>query len=284
MAARAPARAPTRPAEVVTLLRQLGVAPSRALGQSFLIDPFVADAEAALVGTRPGEPIIEIGGGLGILTEALLRRGLGPLTVVEKDPRLARHLERTFGDSIAVLHGDALEVPLPECRAVAGNLPFSVGTPVLERLWSLRVPRIVALLQKEVADRMAAAPGSKVYGRLSIWSALYGSVELFQPVPSRSFHPPPEVEGRLLVHTARSGPLPVGSTADLERVLHALFTQRRKQLRNLLPRLLPQGADPAAIARDAGWPEGWARARPETLPPEAFFRLAERLAASPLPR
>lgn len=279
-----PPRAPSRPADVDAALRRLGVAPSRALGQSFLVDAFVADAEAALVGTKKGEPVVEVGGGLGILTEALLRRGLGPLTVVEKDPRLARHLERTFGGEITVLRGDALEVELPRCRAVVGNLPFSVGTPVLERLWELRVPRIVALLQREVAERLAAAPGSKAYGRLSIWAALYGTVELFQPVPSLAFYPPPAVEGRVVVHTGREGPLPVASVAELERVLQALFSQRRKQLGNLLPRLVPGGADLAAVAQEAGWPTGWERARPETLPPEAFFRLAERLSATRRPR
>ena len=279
-----PNRAPSRPAEVVATLRRLGVTPSRGLGQSFLVDPFIADAEAALVGTRPGEPILEIGGGLGVLTEALLRRGLGPLTVVEKDRRLAGHLVATFGDDIVVVHGDALEVPLPEVKAAAGNLPFSVGTPILERLWSLRVPRIVALLQKEVAERLAAGPGSKVYGRLSIWGALYGSVELFRLVPSASFHPPPAVDGRIIVHEARVGSLPVPSVPRFEAILHALFSARRKQLGNLLPRVTRPGTTIEDLARRAGWPEDWAVRRPETLPPEAFFRLAQALEGAPLAR
>jgi len=279
-----PPRAPSRPAEVVATLRRLGVTPSRGLGQSFLVVPFIADAEAALVGTRPGEPILEIGGGLGVLTEALLRRGLGPLTVVEKDRRLAQHLASTFGDAIEVVRGDALEVPLPEVRAVAGNLPFSVGTPILERLWSLRVPRIVALLQKEVADRLAAGPGSKVYGRLSIWGALYGSVELFRVVPSAAFHPPPAVDGRLVVHEARAGALPVPSVPRFEAILHALFSARRKQLGNLLPRVVPPGARAEDVALRAGWPDDWAVRRPETLPPESFFRLAAALGEPPFAR
>ena len=278
-AAPAPEGVPRSPAEVAAALRSLGVVPSRSLGQSFLTDAFAADAEAALVGTASGEPVLEIGGGLGLLTEALLRRGLGPLTVIEKDGRLARHLLRTFPGAISVIRGDALEAPLPRVEAAVGNLPFSVATPILERLWALRVPRIVALLQREVAERLAASPGSKSYGRLTIVGALYGSVELFRVIPSPAFFPPPAVDGRLVVHTARAGALPIPSLPELERVLHALFSSRRKQLGNLLPRLLASGRSPEAIARDSGWPPDWARRRPETLPPEAFFRLSQVLAS-----
>ncbi len=272
-------RAPTRPAEVEAALERLGLRPARAMGQSFLVDAFVADAEAALVGTRPGEPVLEVGGGLGVLTEALLRRGTSPLFVIEKDRRLARHLRATFGGEIEVLEGDALELPLPEVVAAVGNLPFSVGTPILERLWEKRVPKVVALLQAEVAERLAAGPGSRAYGRLSVWAALYGDVELYRPVPSLSFYPPPAVSGRVVVHTARPGPLPVPGPAALERVLHALFSSRRKMLGNLLGRIVPAGGDPEAIARAAAWPADWARLRPERLPPTAFFRLATVLSS-----
>lgn len=279
-----PGRAPSGAAEVAQLLGRLGVAPSKGMGQSFLTDPFVADAEAAIVGTPAGAPVLEIGGGLGLLTEALLRRGIGPLTVIEKDRRLARHLRSTFGSAITVVEGDALTVPWPTVAACVGNLPFSVGTAILERAWSERVPRLVAMVQREVADRIAAAPGSRVYGRLTIWAALYGKVELFRSVPSRAFHPPPAVEGRILLHRRREGPLPVPEITGLERVLQALFTARRKQLGNLLPRLLDSGRDPVAVAAEAGWPADWAQRRPETLPPEAFFRLATALAMRPAAR
>jgi len=267
-------RAPHRPAEIDAALRAVGVVPSKRLGQSFLVNPFVADAEAALVGAAPGEPVLELGGGLGILTEALLRRRFGPVLVVERDRRLATHLRNSFGPRIRVLEGDALAMDLPATRVVVGNLPFSVATPILERLWSRRTPRIVALLQREVAERLAAGPGSKVYGRLSIVAALYGTVELFQPVPAREFHPTPEVEGRMVVLEARPGPLPVPSLTAFEAVLHGLFSARRKQLGNLLPRVAPTGADLDALALRAEWPDGWRRLRPEDLPPEAFFRLS----------
>jgi 16S rRNA (adenine1518-N6/adenine1519-N6)-dimethyltransferase len=274
-----PGRVPHRLAEVAATLDRLGVLPRKVRGQSFLLDGFLADAEAALVGTTPAGRVVEIGGGLGILTEALLRRGIAPLTVIEQEPAFAAFLGRTFGARIEIVCADALTTPLPPARAVVGNLPFSVATPILERLWDAKVPRVVALLQREVAERLAAGPGSRTYGRLSILAALHGSVELFQSVPSSAFFPAPAVEGRLVVFTHREGPLPVRSVARLEVLLHALFSARRKQLGNLLPRLVPDRAVAESVAQQALWPEGWARMRPEELAPEAFFRLADVLEA-----
>jgi 16S rRNA (adenine1518-N6/adenine1519-N6)-dimethyltransferase len=268
---------PERPEEIRRTLTALGVRPSKSWGQSFLTDPFVADAEAALVELPPGRPVLEIGGGLGILTAALLRRGLGPLTVIERDPRLAAFLRSTFGERVRVVGGDALEVDLPPADCVVGNLPYSVATPILVRLFERRAPRIVFLIQREVAERLAAAPGSKRYGRLTLLAKLYGEVELYRTVAASSFSPEPEVQSRLGVHIARQGRLPVSSVPTFERVVRALFSSRRKQLGNLLPRLAGPPRDADALAREAGWPTEWATLRPEDLPPEAFFALTRCL-------
>ena len=268
---------PERPEEVRRTLAALGVRPRKAWGQSFLVDPFVADAEAALLDLPTGRPVLEIGGGLGMLTAALLRRGLGPLTVVERDPRLAGFLRTTFGDRTEVRLADALTAELPAVDGIVGNLPYSVATPILVRLWEARVPRVVFLVQREVAERLAAAPGSKQYGRLTLLGRLYGDVELFRPVAATAFYPPPEVESRLGVHVARAGDLPVRSPATFERVVRTLFSSRRKQLGNLLPRLASPRRDAAALARSAEWPRGWERLRPEQLPPEAFYALTRCL-------
>jgi 16S rRNA (adenine1518-N6/adenine1519-N6)-dimethyltransferase len=269
---------PERPDEVRAALDALGVRPSKEWGQSFLTDPFVADAEAALVELPPGRPVVEIGGGLGVLTAALLRRRMGPLTVVERDRRLARFLATTFGDRVRVVTGDALTVPLPPAEAVVGNLPYSVATPILLRLFAARVPRVVALVQREVAERLAAGPGSKTYGRLSIVARLYGTVELFRTVGPEAFTPQPEVASRIVVHVARSGPLPVPAVPAFEEVLRRLFSSRRKQLSNLLPRVVPEHGDVNELARRADWPIDWAHRRPEELPPEAYFALAGAIA------
>ncbi len=272
-----PPAVPERPAQVRATLEGLGVVPSKRWGQSFLTDPFVADAEAALIGPDGERGILEIGGGLGILTAAILRRHSGPVTVVERDRRLAAFLRSTFGDRVRVLEGDALRLDLPSVGCAIGNLPYSVATPLLHRLFAARVPRVVFLVQREVAERFAAGPGSKEYGRPSILARLYGSVELYRTVGPEAFTPPPKVESRIAVHVARSGPLPVPDPLVLERAMATLFSSRRKQLGNLLSRLdATPGADDR-LAEAAAWPKDWRRRRPEELPPEAYFALARAL-------
>jgi 16S rRNA (adenine1518-N6/adenine1519-N6)-dimethyltransferase len=255
-------------------LQRAGVRPSRQLGQTFLVDPFIADAEAALVGAAPGVPVVEIGGGLGALTEALLRRGISPLTVIERDRRLAGFLRTEFAGRIRVLEEDARTATIPPGAIVVGNLPFSVATPILVRLLRLPVPRIIALVQAEVADRLLATPGSGEYGRLTLLAALHATVEGFLPVPAVAFEPVPAVAGRVVVLTPRAGPLPVPDEAAFEELTRRLFSSRRKQLKNLLPKALPKGIDPGTAASGADWPATWGRLRPEELPAEAYFRLA----------
>jgi 16S rRNA (adenine1518-N6/adenine1519-N6)-dimethyltransferase len=279
-ARRGPTHVPGNAAEVASALEGLELTPTKSRGQSFLTDPFVADAEAALVGTPPGEPVLEVGGGLGILTRALLRRDIGPLTVIEKEPRLAAFLRYHFGDRIHVVEGDALVEPTPPVRAVVGNLPFSIATPLLLRWFEEGVPRVVALVQKEVGDRIAAGPGSKTYGRISILAALYGTVECHQSVPASAFYPVPTVDGRLVVFDRRRGKLPVPSRSMLESVLDTLFASRRKQLGNLLPRALAKLHEPrpaSELTRRADWPTEWEHLRPESLAPDAYFRLVRIL-------
>jgi 16S rRNA (adenine1518-N6/adenine1519-N6)-dimethyltransferase len=280
-ARRGPTHVPGDADEVASALEGLELTPTKSRGQSFLTDPFVADAEAALVGTTPGQPVLEVGGGLGILTRALIRRDIGPLTVIEKEPRLAAFLRYHFGDRISVVEGDALVEPTPTVRAIVGNLPFSIASPLLMRWFQGSVPRVVALVQREVAERLAAGPGSKTYGRSSILAAAYGTVECHQSVPAAAFFPVPRVDGRLVTFDCRRGPLPVASVPILESLLDTLFASRRKQLGNLLPRALIRLREPrvaAEMAPLAEWPTEWARLRPESLAPDAYFRLVNVLA------
>jgi 16S rRNA (adenine1518-N6/adenine1519-N6)-dimethyltransferase len=268
---------PEDPAAVRATLDRLGLVPSKRLGQSFLANPFVADAEAALVEVPPGRPVLEIGGGLGILTAALLRRGIGPITVMERDPRLAAFLREALSGRVTVVEGDALRAPLPRADCVVGNLPYSAATAILLRLFAARVPRVVFLVQREVAERLASGPGSKEYGRLSLIAQLYGTVELYRTVAANAFIPPPQVESRLATHVARPDSLPVPSVPEFERIVRILFASRRKQLRNLLPRLAPNSEVADRLAEASGWPSDWKRLRPEALAPSAFFALARAM-------
>ncbi len=269
---------PERPEEFEAALAALDLRPSRSLGQSFLTDAFVADALAALAVPTSREPVYEVGGGLGIVTRALLRRGIETVNVVERDRRLARHLSETFGARVRVERADALSFDFPDDAIVVGSLPYSIATPLVLRLMARRLPRIVALVQKEVAERFGALPGTRSYGRPTILARLYGTVELYREVPASAFYPRPKVAGRIFTHRPRLGELPVGSVDRLERLVRVLFSSRRKQLGNLLPRLASGGRTPDVLARAAGWPDGWERLRPEDLPPERYFALEHALA------
>ncbi|MCI4345195.1 MAG: hypothetical protein L3K07_00345 [Thermoplasmata archaeon] len=272
-----PPAPPYRPEAVRARLEELGVRPSKGSGQSFLTDPFLPDIEVALLELAPGTPIVEVGGGLGALTAALLRRGLRPLRVIERDPRLARHLREFVAGRAEVVEADALTFLFVPEEAVIGNLPFATATPLLMRLFALRPRRVVALVQREVGERLAAEPGGTAFGRPTILAALYGTVELFARVPSTSFEPEPAVEGIVLRFTPREGPLPVGSPAILEDLTRRLFAWRRKQLGNSLPAVVGGDAQAERLARESGWPSDWKRLRPEALGPPLFFALAHAL-------
>ncbi|MGI0053261.1 MAG: ribosomal RNA small subunit methyltransferase A [Thermoplasmata archaeon] len=277
----APPAPPSGHGAVRARLKGLGLRPAKGWGQSFLTDPFVADMEAALLESSPGEPIVEIGGGLGLLTEALVRRGFGPITVLERDPRLADHLRCLRWPGVTVRTADALRADFDGVSTVIGNLPFSVAAPILSRLFEARVHRIVVLLQREVGERYTAPPGGRRYGRPAIQAALYGTAEPFAPVPRSAFEPTPRVDGIVVRFLGRDGPLPVPSVERFEREVRHLFSARRKQLINLLPGLA--GGEEAAreLARGADWPVGWERMRPEALAPEQFFALSRARAQGP---
>lgn len=233
----------------------LGVRPSRRLGQNFLTDPRVAARIVALV-PDPAEPVIEIGPGLGALTLPLARSGRR-LVAVELDLRLADHVERLLSDHPAarVAHGDILEeridalMPGESQVTVVGNLPYAITSPALG--WMLaqapRVRRAVLMLQREVADRLAAPPGEKRYGPVTVFVRLEAEVKTEFRVSPGAFLPRPEVDSMVLTLTPR--PYPGSTEAERGRALaiaRAAMGTRRKTLQNALAHGL--GVAPASAA------------------------------------
>jgi 16S rRNA (adenine1518-N6/adenine1519-N6)-dimethyltransferase len=226
-------------------LRALGVRPSRRLGQNFLLDPRVAERIAGLV-EDPAEAVVEIGPGLGALTERLLATGRA-VVAVEVDLRLAEALERRLAAerNARVVRGDMLEqrldalVPGPVPVTVVANLPYSITTPAVE--WVLeqgpRVRRAFLMVQREVAERMTAKPGGKEYGSLTVFLALHAEVAPLFRVSPGAFHPRPDVDSVVVQLTPRSYP---GTTAEerarAERLARAATTGRRKTVANALAR------------------------------------------------
>jgi 16S rRNA (adenine1518-N6/adenine1519-N6)-dimethyltransferase len=206
-------------------------------GQHFLVDAAMIDDIVRAIAPRPGERLVEIGPGLGALTLPLLERG-GELTVIEIDRDLASRWRKRPG--IAVIEADVLTVDFGALAAdgrlrVVGNLPYNISTPVLFHLMASadRIVDQVFMLQKEVVERMAADPGSKTYGRLSVMLQWRYDIESLIAVPPEAFDPPPQVESAVVRMTPKHHPPPV-DPGLLGEIVTLAFSQRRKVLRNTL--------------------------------------------------
>jgi 16S rRNA (adenine1518-N6/adenine1519-N6)-dimethyltransferase len=262
-------------------LREFGIRPNRELGQNFLIDDNILDVIGRAAELDAADVVLEVGGGLGVLSEYLAPR-VAHLHVVEVDERLRPALEDAVAPYANVtLHlADAVRMDLAELdpapTKVVANLPYGVAaTVILKSIEELPEARlVVAMVQREVADRLAAAPGSKTYGATSVLAQLAGEVRPGRRVPRTVFHPVPNVESALVV-LRRTGPPPAPRVAAL---VHAAFAHRRKALAGSLA--LAPGAAPgirdearAALERLGHPPD----ARAERLSPRDFAVLAEAL-------
>jgi len=268
------------PADVRRLAAQLGVRPTKALGQNFLHDANTIRRIVRTADLVPGEPVLEIGPGLGSLTLGLLAAG-HPVVAVEVDPVLATALPRTVADRLpdaplTVLTADALRLTaVPgEPSALVANLPYNVAVPVVLHLLA-RVPTLrhgLVMVQAEVAERLAAAPGSKTYGVPSVKLAWYAAATRAGTVPASVFWPVPNVESGLVRIVRRDPPPTTATREQVFAVVDAAFAQRRKTLRAALAGWAGSAADAEVALRRADIDP---RARGETLEVAQFARLAE---------
>jgi 16S rRNA (adenine1518-N6/adenine1519-N6)-dimethyltransferase len=237
----------------------------RRLGQHFLNDPAILGRIVDALDPVEGETVLEIGPGKGTLTEVLLARGL-KVMAIEKDRQLAAELVR---ENLTVIEGDALRIAWPPVPKIVGNIPYYITSPLIDKALSPPVPeRIVFLMQDEVADRLAAKPGNKVYGALSVGVQAVCTVEKLFMVAAGAFRPPPKVRSAVVRLRPRATPLVrPEEIAPLRVLVTACFSKRRKQLKNAVPGVS------AAELRELGFDP---TVRPERLPPEAFVRLLRR--------
>jgi 16S rRNA (adenine1518-N6/adenine1519-N6)-dimethyltransferase len=222
----------------------LGLRPTKQWGQNFVVDANTVKRIVRLAGVGPQDSVVEVGPGLGSLTLALLPEA-GHVTVVEVDPTLAaalpdtvRRLAPAHADRLTLVHADAMRVrtlPDPQPTALVANLPYNVSVPVvLGFLESFpTIERVLVMVQLEVAERLAAAPGSKTYGVPSVKAAWYAAVRLAGHVPRNVFWPVPNVESGLVLMERRDPP-PGADRADTFACIDAAFAQRRKTLRAAL--------------------------------------------------
>ena len=251
------------------------------LGQHFLLDLNITGRIARSAQPLDQGTVIEIGPGPGGLTRALLEAGANHLVAVEKDPRCLaalQEIETLSAGRLQVVEADALNRELrdlgPAPRRIVANLPYNVATPLLVQ-WLRALDRdpsafdvLVLMFQSEVADRLAAVPGAKSFGRLSVLTQWLCHVELLFQLPGRAFTPPPKVASAIVRLTPRAPGSRQNATFEiLEQVTAAAFGQRRKMLRQSLKRLLP---DPVALLQSAAIDE---TRRAETLGIEEFCNL-----------
>lgn len=225
------------------ILRSFNIHMSKRLGQNFLIDEGIVQGIVDAVGIEPGDLVLEIGPGIGTLTQGLAE-AQAKVTAVELDRKLPAVLAKTLEgyDNVRVVQGDILKIDIPSLMGVgpykvAANLPYYITTPIIMALLEQRLPisRLVTMVQKEVAERMVASPGTKDYGALSVAVQYYTKPCIVLDVPPRSFIPAPQVNSVVIRCEVRKEP-PVKAIDEkmFFRVVKAAFSQRRKTLNNAL--------------------------------------------------
>ncbi len=280
------------PADVRELAERLGVRPSKRLGQNFVIEHGTVRQIAALAALRPDDVVLEVGPGFGSLTLALLEAGVSRVVAVEIDRALAGELPRTIAARAprlaaraTVLTADAMSISEPDLamlddEGLAGmptvlvaNLPYNVAVPVLLHLLAAvpSLQRGLVMVQAEVADRMCAGPGSRVYGTPSVKLAWFAAARSAGTVPRSVFWPLPNVDSRLVAFTRHDPPIAVASREQVFAVVDAAFRQRRKTLRAALAGWAGSAPEAERLLRAAGLDPG---ARGESLGVAEFARLA----------
>ncbi len=254
------------------------VRPKKALGQHFLTDLGVAARIASTLDSFMELPVLEVGPGMGVLTRFLLDEG-HDVKVVEIDPESVIYLNRNFpGLSGRIIEGDFLKMDPAEAMAgkpfcVIGNYPYNISSQIFFKILDYKdyIPCCSGMLQKEVAERLAAGPGSKAYGILSILLQAWYDVEYLFTVDEHVFNPPPKVKSGV-IRCVRNGVTDLGCDERLfKTIVKTTFGQRRKTLRNSIRGLLPPGT---ALGDDPLWSE-----RPEQLSVARFIDLTNRVAA-----
>ena len=270
------------PAEIRELAAELDVTPTKKLGQNFLHDPNTIRRIVAAADLSPEDHVVEVGPGLGSLTLGLLGE-VAHVTAVEIDSRLAGKLPDTvaaraadFADRLSVVEKDALTVEageLGEPTALVANLPYNVAVPVLLHLLEVypSIRRVLVMVQLEVAERLAAAPGSKVYGIPSVKASFYGLVRQAGTIGKNVFWPAPKIESGL-VRIDCTRPYDEALRPRLFALIDASFAQRRKTLRAALAGFYGSAAAAEEALRAANIDP---RLRGEKLGVEDFVRLAE---------
>jgi len=271
------------------IFKEQGLTPKKWMGQNLLVDHYYLSRIVEAAEIRPGDPVVEIGAGLGVLTEALLANG-AKVCALEVDAGFFRVLERKFTETpgVELVHADALKYDFQPLAArlgrlrVVANLPYNISSRLIFMFHEKRdlFHSLSILLQKEVAMRLIAHPGTKDYGMLTVLLGVSAATRILFDIPGRAFYPAPEVTSTLVqLRFPDPPPVPLSDPTLLTRLVKASFAARRKTLRNNLRSFQASGVlaqSVLAAAEDAGIDLD---RRGESLSPEEFARFADAIHA-----
>jgi 16S rRNA (adenine1518-N6/adenine1519-N6)-dimethyltransferase len=260
--------------EVKAVLESLGKRPTKRLGQNFMLNDSVLRDMVRHADVREGDRVLEIGPGMGNLTDELVRAG-AKVVAVEADEAFVRFIERRFGDRVQAIHADAVKAFLPEFDKVVSNLPYQISSPITFKLLDQGFKVAVLMVQKEFAERMVAKPGTDDYGRLSVGVYFRAECEIVMNIPRHFFWPQPKVDSCVVRLVPRPPPFGVCDADAFRRVTQAVFSHRRKMISNSLVRDpivsdLVRGVEAEKLR---GLP--YSDRRPEELSPEQIGELTD---------
>ena len=218
--------------EVKAILAQIGVSPTKSRGQNFLVDDTVADREVEYLQISPGDTVLEVGPGLGVLTSRLVPRA-GKVIAIELDRAIASYARSAFGN-VELIEDDALHARWPVFDRFISNIPYSISSPLIFKLLDHDFKVAVIMVQKEFADRMVAKADSDDYSRLSVSVYYRAQAEMLEKVGRNRFWPEPEVDSAVIRLTPRPPPFQVKDERLFHRLVEALFLHRRKKISTIL--------------------------------------------------
>ncbi len=222
--------------EVKSLLQKYSVRPSKKAGQSFLTSHRIAKDIVSSANLTKDESVLEIGGGLGILTQRLAQCAK-TVYVVEKDVRLVRALREILSglDNVEVIEGDALEIDFPEVDKVVCNLPYSISSDITFRLLEeVKFESATLMYQKEFADHLIAQPGSRDYSRITVAREFYADAEFIMKVPKTMYHPSPKVDSMIIKLSAREPVITPRDKDHFFKIIRLIFSHKKRTVRNAL--------------------------------------------------
>ncbi|MCW4026487.1 MAG: 16S rRNA (adenine(1518)-N(6)/adenine(1519)-N(6))-dimethyltransferase RsmA [Candidatus Bathyarchaeota archaeon] len=265
--------------ETRSILRAYGISPRKGLGQNFVVDAGLLDRMISYAQIRGDEVVLEIGAGLGFLTELLAER-CREVIAVELDPKLTMILRDRLSafENITVLQGDILKLSVPPFSKVVSSPPYSISSPVIHWLVERNSECGVLIFQKEFADRLVAESGSKDYGSLTVFTYYRAEVDLLEPVPRRAFWPQPSVDSVIVRLKPKKPPFQLKDESVFYELVRTLFTQRNRKIRNAIkPFLKKRGLSDGEIK---DWSEiiPFVNRRTRELTPEDFGVIANEVA------